>query len=47
MDFRFENADTKGRNLDQVVSLDMVMLALMLLIPTKGCRVSEKNTERI
>ena len=31
MDFCFENADTKGRNLNYVLWLDMVMWALMLL----------------
>ena len=31
MDFCFENADTKGRNLDYVLWLGMVMSALMLL----------------
>ena len=31
MDFYFENADTKGRNLDYVLWLGIVMSVLMLL----------------
>ena len=55
MDFCFQNADTKGRDLDYVLWLDMVMSAVMLLsriyllpekslsISTKVCRVCVKK----
>ena len=55
MDFCFENADTKGRNLDYVLWLGMVMSSefiwdvchllpeTSLSIPTKVCRVCVKK----